>query len=241
MIPLKFAETKLGNLGVIECRYELTENIEPMDSFDRVYLHNTFKHTNIEGLLDYHVTQRRFAGIGYHFAIDERGNVYLTRPLDVMGAHTFGRNRESIGVVLLDCNKCAESDIAIEHFMELHRELRRLAGRDVPVLSHSYGQFEYLNDTIRAYNTGLPDELQFPHVDFDESIADNDKFIAKKWELIEILEAYRREHNPDSIDGNQHEELTERKKEEFGRLITAIDVLKICPGRSYFAFVKRIK
>jgi len=49
------------------------------------------KHTNIKG----------YADIGYHYVIDENGNIYEGRELMVRGAHTGGHNTGAIGVVLL--------------------------------------------------------------------------------------------------------------------------------------------
>lgn len=41
---------------------------------------------------------RGFNGIGYHFYIRRDGTVIPTRPVEVMGAHAKGFNRNSIGV-----------------------------------------------------------------------------------------------------------------------------------------------
>jgi hypothetical protein len=48
-----------------------------------------------------HMTDKRYADIGYHFVIDEAGIIYEGRPLDVRGAHTGGHNTGTVGIVLL--------------------------------------------------------------------------------------------------------------------------------------------
>lgn len=48
-----------------------------------------------------------WAGIGYHFFVRKDGAIYRGRPLDAVGAHVYGYNRESIGI-------CAEGDFEQE-------------------------------------------------------------------------------------------------------------------------------
>ena len=42
--------------------------------------------------------KRGFNDIGYHFIIDLDGTIHKGRPLDVVGAHCKGHNRNSIGI-----------------------------------------------------------------------------------------------------------------------------------------------
>lgn len=42
-----------------------------------------------------------WAGIGYHYVIRKDGTIERGRPLDAMGAHTFGYNKTSIGINLV--------------------------------------------------------------------------------------------------------------------------------------------
>lgn len=47
-----------------------------------------------------------WAGIGYHYVIDENGEVFEGRPRNSIGAHTYGHNCDSIGVCFIgDFNK----------------------------------------------------------------------------------------------------------------------------------------
>ena len=44
---------------------------------------------------------RGWAGIGYHYVIDENGEVFGGRPWNSVGAHVYGHNRDSIGVCFI--------------------------------------------------------------------------------------------------------------------------------------------
>lgn len=39
-----------------------------------------------------------WAGIGYHFFVRKDGSVYRGRPIDTTGAHTYGKNSDSLGI-----------------------------------------------------------------------------------------------------------------------------------------------
>lgn len=48
-----------------------------------------------------HMHERGFADIGYHFLIDQSGQIFEGRSIAVRGAHTRGHNTGTIGVALL--------------------------------------------------------------------------------------------------------------------------------------------
>jgi hypothetical protein len=48
-----------------------------------------------------HMHDKGFADIGYHFVIDDRGQIYEGRSITVRGAHTGGHNTGTVGVVLM--------------------------------------------------------------------------------------------------------------------------------------------
>lgn len=50
---------------------------------------------------DLHMRERGFADIGYHYVIDDSGQLFEGRDTSVRGAHTSGHNTGAIGVVLL--------------------------------------------------------------------------------------------------------------------------------------------
>jgi len=63
---------------------------------------------NIDMLRDYHVRVKGWSDIGYHYFIDEQGELFEARPLNRNGAHVKGHNRGTIGICVaggLDKNK----------------------------------------------------------------------------------------------------------------------------------------
>lgn len=53
---------------------------------------------SIETIHNYHKNSNGWAGIGYHFYIRKDGKIYQGRPIDVIGAHAYGSNNDSIGI-----------------------------------------------------------------------------------------------------------------------------------------------
>lgn len=52
----------------------------------------------VNDLRKWHVEERGWKDIGYHFFIDIHGEVHECRPLERTGAHTKGENYDSIGI-----------------------------------------------------------------------------------------------------------------------------------------------
>jgi N-acetylmuramoyl-L-alanine amidase len=57
-------------------------------------------HDNIETIRKWHVEERGFSDIGYHFVITKDGVVHPGRPEELIGAHCKGHNANSIGICL---------------------------------------------------------------------------------------------------------------------------------------------
>lgn len=55
-----------------------------------------------------HRDQNGWAGIGYHFFVNRKGEVYRGRPIDTIGTHTMNYNGNTIGV-------CFEGNMEIEN------------------------------------------------------------------------------------------------------------------------------
>ena len=63
---------------------------------DSPYAH----HDDISVIRKWHVEERGFKDVGYHYFIKGNGEVQTGRTLDKVGAHTLGQNAESIGICL---------------------------------------------------------------------------------------------------------------------------------------------
>lgn len=58
----------------------------------------------------WHVKDRGWRDIGYHFLIDRDGTVASGRPIEQTGSHTQGRNTGTIGICLLGGHGSAADD-----------------------------------------------------------------------------------------------------------------------------------
>ena len=57
-------------------------------------------HDDIEVIRGWHVNERRWPDVGYHFFIKRNGDIQEGRALSVAGAHVRGHNEDSIGICL---------------------------------------------------------------------------------------------------------------------------------------------
>jgi N-acetylmuramoyl-L-alanine amidase len=90
-------------------------HIEAMNGINRITVHHTAGEiqtdawrptaNELEGIREFHAgtrpTDRNWADIAYHFAIDRAGRVWQARPLAYQGAHAKGHNQHNLGIVLL--------------------------------------------------------------------------------------------------------------------------------------------
>lgn len=58
------------------------------------------KHDNIGVIRNWHMSERGWKDIGYHFVITSNGEIWPGRPIDQAGAHCEGHNFDSIGICL---------------------------------------------------------------------------------------------------------------------------------------------
>ena len=73
--------------------------------------------------------RRGFNGVGYHFYIRKNGDIKSTRPLERIGAHSRGFNRESIGICYeggLDSEGHPADTLTPEQFENLEQLLTKL-------------------------------------------------------------------------------------------------------------------
>jgi N-acetylmuramoyl-L-alanine amidase len=92
----------------------------------------------------WHVRDRGWKDIGYHFLIDRDGKTGEGRPLGEVGAHVQGRNTGTIGIALFGGHGSAKTDKFADHFTReqdaalraLIADLQRRFG-PVPVTGHN--------------------------------------------------------------------------------------------------------
>ncbi len=228
----------LGDLPITECRYQLRADTVAMPSFDRVYLHTTYKYTDLPLLLDYSVTKRGFAGIGYHFVIDRTGTIFATRPLQLQGAHVYGRNQKSVGISFFNIDACAQSRRAKESFRELYKTLHKISSAQIsptqslPIYSHTYGQFDYLRERTRLFNSQAQQQAEISEVPFDTSVCLDPVFYEKVNQARRALSDFSREVQDHPLD--------DQVRNSFRRLGLLVEALKICPGKHFMTFAQEI-
>ena len=75
----------------------------------------------------WHVEDRGWSDIGYHYLIDRDGTVVEGRPVERVGAHAKGHNKTSIGISLFGGHGGSQDDKFQDNFTpEQDRALRRL-------------------------------------------------------------------------------------------------------------------
>jgi len=72
--------------------------------------------TKVAEIKRWHVKERGWSDIGYHFIIDRDGTVAIGRPITRIGAHTKGRNKGSIGICLIGGKGSNSDDNFADHF-----------------------------------------------------------------------------------------------------------------------------
>jgi len=81
----------------------------------------------VDEVRSWHVEERGWSDIGYHYLIDRDGTVVEGRPIEKSGAHAKGYNKTSVGIALFGGHGGHEDDAFDMHFTpEQDRALRKL-------------------------------------------------------------------------------------------------------------------
>lgn len=67
-------------------------------------------------------TDKGWSNIGYHFVVDRQGDVCVGRPVERVGAHAKGHNKNSIGICLIGGFGSDADDKFEEHYTDLQRK-----------------------------------------------------------------------------------------------------------------------
>jgi N-acetylmuramoyl-L-alanine amidase len=81
----------------------------------------------VDEVRSWHVEERGWSDIGYHYLIDRDGTIVEGRPIEKAGAHAKGYNKTSVGIALFGGHGGHEDDAFDMHFTpEQDRALRKL-------------------------------------------------------------------------------------------------------------------
>lgn len=109
---------------------------------DLIVIHHVGMGAAAESAAEIHRFHLRngWSGIGYHYVVHQDGTIERGRPRDTVGAHTYGFNQSSIGIVL---------DGNFEEIVPTDVQLDR-AARLIAALSHIY-QLSPDNRSVRGH------------------------------------------------------------------------------------------
>jgi len=79
----------------------------------------------ISEIRKWHINQRGWSDIGYHYLIDRDGKIGVGRPVEKIGAHVQGRNEGTIGISLLGGYDAANTDRFDSNFTALQNQAIR--------------------------------------------------------------------------------------------------------------------
>lgn len=85
-------------MEIIDVKYDWAGSLAKRNSIDMIVLHHA-EATSCTAM-DIHKWHigRSYSGIGYHYFINKKGEIYKGRPDNVIGAHAQGYNSTSIGI-----------------------------------------------------------------------------------------------------------------------------------------------
>lgn len=99
-------------------------------------MHNRTTAEKVAEIRRWHVEERGWRDIGYHFLIDRDGTVATGRPIEQIGAHVRGHNRRTVGICLLGGHGSAVTDKFRDNFT---REQRAAVATLIYDLRQKYG------------------------------------------------------------------------------------------------------
>lgn len=79
----------------------------------------------------WHVQERKWKDIGYHYLIDRNGVLALGRPVEQVGAHVQGHNTGTIGICLIGGHGSAETDKFSDNFTATQDTVLRVLLNDL--------------------------------------------------------------------------------------------------------------
>lgn len=128
-----------------------------MRSINKIIIHCTATREgddiSVSTIRKWHLA-RGWSDIGYHYVIDLKGNINAGRPIELMGAHTKGQNKYSIGIAYVggvesdgktpkDTRTNAQKDAIV-------RLIKKLKGCYPNVTIHGHNEFS--NKACPSFN-----------------------------------------------------------------------------------------
>mgnify|MGYP003657770476 FL=1 len=103
----------------------------------------------------WHVKERGWSDIGYHFLIDRNGAVVAGRPIEISGAHVRGQNSKSIGVALFGGHGGSVDDSILDNFTPEQEESLLNLIKSYPEIKHISGHNQYAAKACPCFDVNL--------------------------------------------------------------------------------------
>ena len=106
----------------------------------------------------WHVTERKWSDIGYHFIVHRNGQIRAGRPITRSGAHTRGHNKSTIGIALVGGRGGCADDVFMDNYtVDQARELQGLIEglqQEFPTISTISGHNDYATKACPCFDVG---------------------------------------------------------------------------------------
>ncbi|MCA9459105.1 MAG: N-acetylmuramoyl-L-alanine amidase [Nanoarchaeota archaeon] len=160
--------------------FEIKETNTPT-KWIKIVIHHTKNRKTIQSIIDLHVKKNRWSEIGYHFMIGNKGQIYYTRELDTAGAHTYGYNRNSIGIALF--GNFDETQATEKQLNSLNKLIEAIK-KKYPIrkiLGHNQAIYKQIKNTFWKLNLSEINILEIENKDtYKEFIKEtNEKVLAQ--------------------------------------------------------------
>lgn len=127
------------------------------------------REVTIEDLYKWHVIERRFDDIGYHFFIDLCGNIYECRPINIPGAHCINHNSNSLGIAYAGGRKNAVyADTRNPEQIGALNFLIEFLVRNYPTINKISGHKDYANRECPCFDA----KSEYSHLIFQNHVTD---------------------------------------------------------------------
>lgn len=168
---------EIFNLQVKKINYTFkVEKPKVTPKYDKIIIHHTGNTKTIQKIINLHVNKNKWTSIGYHFLIGKNGQIYYSRDLSSPGAHTYGFNKEAIGIGFFgNFNKNQPSEKQIEIGKKLILLLKENY-KIKKVLGHNQAIYSLLKKEFPL--SKLP-KLDLKKIDSDIKYYENLKIIEK--------------------------------------------------------------
>jgi len=197
-----------------EMNYPIHESgMVPSCNLSAIVLHHTGNSSQIPNIIELHMgNQRGFDAIGYHFIIQKKGAVILTRPLKYQGAHVGqSTNKGKIGIAL--CNNLDEKDLDERMLMSCKNLCDYLKKKYniQDILLHREVQIMKINEFL--HKNGF--EKKFIDEKIMSKLNSKEEFKSKKYKIVQKI-----------IENNSDEKISNELEKMIKKLTT-------CPGINF--------